>query len=119
MFEQNRTLADGPEIFNAQAIPDGRGQDISVPAVLEVGMETIACGITLSEDETSASLFRHICNTVKHLQEDVRDLYWMRRRTYSVVDRTLICHMAVVRFVKIFTIPATLEVNLSTHTIGT
>ena len=103
-----------------QTVANGALQYSIVPSILEITVEAISSGIALREDEATAVVqIGNLIDCIVGLKEKMREHERMGRRTDSVIDLGQMCNMAVVGFVQVLTIPASLEVDLSAKTTDT
>lgn len=72
--------------------------------------------VAVCEDELT-TVANGLVHVVHDFEEQMDELHRMGCRAGTVVDGRHICHVAVVRLVKIDSIPAGLEVDLSTHPV--
>lgn len=76
-------------------------------------MEAVACGIALREDESAAAGVKvDVVDGVEDFVEEVNELDGVGGGTNAVVHHGHVCHVAIIFFIEINTIPAGLEVNL-------
>ena len=81
-------------------------------------METVASGITLSEDESAATGINfHVVDGVEDFVEEVDELDGVGGGADAVVHHGHVCYMAVILFVEIDTIPARLKMHLCSQSI--
>jgi hypothetical protein len=103
-----------------KTVVDGTLECSIVPSILEIAVEAISSGITLREDEaTTVIQVRNLSDCIVRLKEQMREHIRIVGRTNSIVDLRHMGNMTVVGFVQVFTIPASLEVDLRAETIDT
>ena len=117
-FLQNWASGNLAKVVRGETVDCCIRKDDLIPAILEIGVEAIASGITLGKDEQAIlGLVRHILNVVEDFEEDVRDLYWVGGRADTIVDAALVSDVRVVLLVQISPVPAALKMNLGTHAV--
>ena len=72
--------------------------------------------VTLSKDIPPTIQF-DTTDAVQDLVKQVHELDRISRRASAIINARHVGHMAVVRLVQIFAVPARLELNLSTKTV--
>ena len=127
------TLMDDAIRVGDCALLDTLFKSISIPAVEEVAVESIACTdiseseseaeegkgtsrVTVRKNELSTIQF-DIVDAIQDPVEQVHMLNRMRGRAYAIVNVRHVGHMAVVWQVVVDAIPARLELYLSTETV--
>lgn len=131
LFE-DRTVTDDTKLgtVGVQTFVNSFLLNVHVPSVLKISVESVSCSISLRESVLSAGFEWHLSHTVQHLEEQMRDLVRVSGRTNTVVNLRLIgdlkrgqkvrfaancmsTYMAVVGKVEVHSIPAALELDLS------
>ena len=79
-------------------------------------MEAIPCGITLREDEVAAIKI-HVVDGVEDFVEEMDELNGVAGGTDAVVHHGHIRYVAVILFVKVYPIPARLEMDLCSQSV--
>jgi hypothetical protein len=98
----------------------GAREHAAVPAVHEVCVQSVTGWVAVREDEATAVVqsveSRHV---EVHLVENGNEVNWVRGRAQAVVDAIRVCHVSlVIRRVKIHTVPAAREKDLSPEAVG-